>query len=125
MPSSAGSVSGNALPMSPRPAAPSRASMMAWVSTSASECPSSPFSQGMSTPPRMSLAPVHQPVDVVAVSDPQIRVCHCSSASPIARSAGVVNLMLESSPSTRVTCLPRCSAAEQSSVSGTPFWMQS
>jgi hypothetical protein len=41
--------------MSSRPAAPSRASVTAWVRTSASEWPRSIFSKGISTPPRMSL----------------------------------------------------------------------
>ena len=41
------------LPMSPIAAAPSSASMTAWVSTSASEWPSRPFSNGMRTPPRI------------------------------------------------------------------------
>src|SRR3954452_22309936 len=43
--------------MSPRPAAPSNASMTAWARTSASECPSGPRSHGMSTPPRMNGRP--------------------------------------------------------------------
>ena len=53
------SSSGNRVPMSPRPPAPSRASITAWVRTSASEWPSSPRSCSTSTPPRTSgrLAP--------------------------------------------------------------------
>ena len=39
-----GSVSGKCCPISPRAAAPSRASMIAWTTTSASEWPRSPFS---------------------------------------------------------------------------------
>ena len=51
------SQSGNSLPISSKPAAPSRASITAWVSTSASECPSKPRSCGMSTPPMMQRRP--------------------------------------------------------------------
>ena len=51
------SVSGKSLPMSPRPAAPKRASISAWVAASASEWPSSPSSQGISTPPSTSRLP--------------------------------------------------------------------
>src|SRR4051812_29602417 len=43
--------------MSPRAAAPSRASMIACVRTSASECPARPLACGMSTPPRISRRP--------------------------------------------------------------------
>src|SRR3954447_19998246 len=43
--------------MSPRAAAPSRASMIACVRTSASEWPARPLSCGMSTPPRTSRRP--------------------------------------------------------------------
>src|SRR5579863_10501154 len=45
------------MPMSPRAAAPKRASVMAWASTSASEWPSNPNSEGIVTPPRMSGRP--------------------------------------------------------------------
>jgi hypothetical protein len=45
------------LPMSPSPAAPSSASMTAWVRTSASEWPASPRSCSMRTPPRTSARP--------------------------------------------------------------------
>src|ERR1700694_3867664 len=48
---------GNNLPMSPRPAAPSSASITACVSTSASEWPSSPVGWPMETPPRMRSRP--------------------------------------------------------------------
>src|SRR5215218_6099483 len=41
--------------MSSSPAAPSRASVTAWASTSASDWPRSPFSNEISTPPRTSL----------------------------------------------------------------------
>src|SRR4051794_7222040 len=51
------SVSGKCWPMSPRPAAPSSASMIACVRTSASEWPARPSSCGMSTPPRISGRP--------------------------------------------------------------------
>src|SRR6185312_12339529 len=51
------SVSGKWWPMSSRPAAPSRASITACVRTSASECPASPRSWGISTPPRISRRP--------------------------------------------------------------------
>src|SRR5918997_2948985 len=43
--------------MSSRPAAPRRASVMAWARTSASEWPVRPLSEGISTPPRTSLRP--------------------------------------------------------------------
>jgi len=45
------------VPMSPRAAAPSSASRTAWVSTSASESPSSPRGCGTVTPPRTSGRP--------------------------------------------------------------------
>src|SRR5258708_27827015 len=44
-------------PMSPMAAAPSRASIRACVTASASECPARPCGWGISTPPRMSLRP--------------------------------------------------------------------
>ena len=50
-------MSGNSAPMSSRPAAPSSASMTAWVRTSASEWPSRPCSYGSVTPPRISGRP--------------------------------------------------------------------
>src|SRR5947208_5049173 len=52
-----GSVLGNRRPMSPSPAAPSRASVSAWATASASEWPASPCGWGISTPPRISLRP--------------------------------------------------------------------
>src|SRR2546422_1656575 len=52
-----GSVGGNICPMSPRPAAPRMASVRACATASASECPTSPRGEGISTPPRMSLRP--------------------------------------------------------------------
>src|SRR2546428_13466720 len=52
-----GSVGGNICPMSPRPAAPSTASVRACATASASECPTSPRGDGISTPPRMSFLP--------------------------------------------------------------------
>ena len=52
-----GLVFGKWRPMSPRAAAPSRASLTAWSRTSASLWPSSPFDEGMSTPPIISLRP--------------------------------------------------------------------
>ena len=52
-----GSVSGKWRPMSPRATAPRTASVIACASTSASECPASPFSDGTVTPPRMSGRP--------------------------------------------------------------------
>src|SRR2546426_852148 len=52
-----GSVGGNICPMSPRPAAPSTASVRACATASASECPTSPRGWGISTPPRMSFLP--------------------------------------------------------------------
>lgn len=52
-PAKLGSVSGNRWPISPKPAAPSRASVMAWSRASASECPLSPRRWGMVTPPKI------------------------------------------------------------------------
>src|SRR5947209_3781346 len=43
--------------MSPRPAAPSRASVTAWRTASASEWPASPFGWSIRTPPRTSGRP--------------------------------------------------------------------
>src|SRR5687768_3227412 len=51
------SVGGKCLPMSPSPAAPSSASVKACATASASECPSSPRSCGISTPARISFRP--------------------------------------------------------------------
>jgi len=51
------SSSGKRVPMSPDPAAPSRASITAWVSTSASEWPSRPRECSISTPPRTRRRP--------------------------------------------------------------------
>ena len=51
------SVSGKCRPMSPSPAAPSSASVMACSSTSASEWPSRPCVWGTRTPPIMSGRP--------------------------------------------------------------------
>ena len=53
----AASVSGKCLPISPSPRAPRMASAMACSSTSASECPSRPRFQGISTPPMISFLP--------------------------------------------------------------------
>ena len=50
-------MAGKCLPMSPSAAALSNASMTAWINTSASECPRSPFSHGISTPPMISFRP--------------------------------------------------------------------
>src|SRR5229473_2270408 len=50
-----GSLDGNIVPMSPRPAAPRMASMRACATASPSECPARPRGWGMSTPPRISL----------------------------------------------------------------------
>src|ERR1700683_3646348 len=52
-----GSVSGKCIPISPRAAAPSRASVIACKRISASEWPSSPNSLGIVTPPRISARP--------------------------------------------------------------------
>src|SRR6266852_1196534 len=52
-----GFVSGKCSPISPSAAAPSSASHIAWMSTSASEKPSSPFSKGITTPPTTSFRP--------------------------------------------------------------------
>src|SRR5690606_27781197 len=56
-PAYAGSVSGNSSPISPRPAAPSRASMSACAATSASEWPASPSVWSTRTPQRTSSRP--------------------------------------------------------------------
>src|SRR5437764_9849842 len=53
-----GSESGKCMPMSPSAAAPSKASVTACASTSASEWPSKPNSQGIVIPPRISGRPV-------------------------------------------------------------------
>jgi hypothetical protein len=49
-----GSDGGKCSPMSPRPAAPSKASVIAWSTTSASLCPARPRSCGISIPPIMT-----------------------------------------------------------------------
>src|SRR5690606_6422339 len=46
-----GSLGGKCVPMSPSAAAPRIASVTAWATASASECPASPRSCGISTPP--------------------------------------------------------------------------
>jgi hypothetical protein len=60
---------GNGVPMSPSPAAPSKASVMACSSTSASEWPSRPWVCGMVTPPDDQRPPGHQGVHVPALTD--------------------------------------------------------
>ena len=57
-PSTAHPPAGKCCPMSPSPAAPRSASMIACSSTSASLCPASPVSPASSTPPRMSGRPL-------------------------------------------------------------------
>ena len=56
-PALATSVSGNISPMSPSPAAPRIASVIAWATASPSECPSRCTSLGIGTPPRTSGPP--------------------------------------------------------------------
>ena len=95
-PAYAGSLSGNRCPMSGSAAAPSSASMTACRSTSASEWPSSPRSNGMSTPPRISFLPstsrcVSKPVPY-----------RVSMRSARAQSAGVVSFSLSALPMTSV-----------------------
>jgi hypothetical protein len=48
---------GNKVPISPRSAAPHKASIMEWIATSASLQPDRPLSWGMSTPPKTNLRP--------------------------------------------------------------------
>ena len=55
IPAYASSVSGKCFPISPSAVAPNNASITACTATSASECPSSPYSYGISTPPSISL----------------------------------------------------------------------
>ena len=64
----------------PAAAAPRIASVTAWQTASASEWPSSPLSNGMVTPPRMSGRPPAQPMQVVAVADAQRRHACCRAA---------------------------------------------
>ena len=60
------SVSGKCWPMSPSPAAPSSASMIAWVSTSASEWPARPALGAISTPPSTSRRPASKRCESIA-----------------------------------------------------------
>jgi hypothetical protein len=69
------SVSGKCVPMSPSPAAPSSASVMACSSTSASEWPSRPSGVGNLHAANDQLAPRHQRVHVPALSDSKVHVC--------------------------------------------------
>ena len=57
--------------MSGRPAAASRASQIAWATTSPSECPPSPSGWSMAIVPSISGRPGREPVRVDAVADPQ------------------------------------------------------
>ena len=57
---------GNGSPMSPSPIAPSRASVMAWRTTSASLWPSRPRSCGTRTPPSQTCVARREGVDVEA-----------------------------------------------------------
>ena len=57
IPFSEASVFGNWFPISRNPAAPSNASQMACISTSASECPTADFCEGIFTPPRVKNSP--------------------------------------------------------------------
>ena len=78
-------VSGKCTPMSPAPMAPRTASQIACSSTSASECPSSPRSNGTSTPPSTRRRPGDQRVHVEAVADARCTCCgHRASASALA-----------------------------------------
>ena len=88
----------------PSAAAPSRASITAWVSTSASECPSSPVQRAPSPRPVPGRAR-YQPVYVIAVSNAQIRHALFSlsrrNASARVRSEAVVILMFSRQPGAR------------------------
>ena len=61
-----GSVSGKCRPMSPSAAAPSTASVTAWQTTSASECPSAPAVGRNRDAAEDQRTPGHEPVQVVA-----------------------------------------------------------
>ena len=68
------------MPMSPRPAAPSSASLHAWAIASASLCPSSPRSPSNTQPASTStlLRVVGESVDVEALPDSQVAGVHRS-----------------------------------------------
>ena len=80
--SSAGSVSGKCWPMSPSPAAPSRASATAWATTSASLWPTSPGSPVERAPAEHQRPGrvVAEAVDVEALADPDLEA-HASVTS--------------------------------------------
>ena len=129
-PLKAASVSGKWRPMSPRPAAPSSASVMACSSASASEWPSSPWLCSMRTPPRIS----GRPATSACVSQPSpmrsrrlMRSCRsrvASSRSASARSCGQVTLKFSSSPGTSSGAWPSASTALASSVTASPALRQ-
>ena len=99
------------MPMSPSAAAPSRASVMAWARTSASEWPSRPNSQGMVTPPRISGRPGRDAVNVPAQAGADIRstarssprASFCEEQPRQFHVVGLVILMFRSLPCTTLT----------------------
>src|SRR5260221_3508391 len=106
---------GKRRPRSPRPAAPNRASAIAWRATSPSECPCNLGAAASSTPPRTSgmAGPkgwLSWPIPVRAARAP------ASTAATRRRSPGKVTFMLPGSPGTRRTGTPQASRRAASSV---------
>ena len=99
------------MPMSPSAAAPSSASVMACSRMSASECPSSPNSEGIVTPPRISGRPgamrcTSQPRPSAKLAQdaiPRAPVSSARNSRARSMSVGLVILMLRSLPCTTLT----------------------
>ncbi len=117
-----GSVSGKCRPMSPRATAPRIASVMACASTSASEWPASPFSDGTVTPPRMSGRPSTSRCRSYPVPT-RMAAPHAApptTASAAFKSVMVVIFTFAGSPCTIRTRKPAASARAASSVATAP-----
>ena len=102
--------------MSPAPAAPRIASVTAWQTTSASECPSAPRSAGIVTPPRTSGRPRRAGAGRSRCRPVATPPDGCTRARARARSAAVVIFTFAASPSTTCTRCPARSASVASSV---------
>ena len=106
----------NAPPMSPRPAADSRASVMACATASPSLCPASPGSPGQWSPASHSSAPSSNPCVSVPTPMRGPPPRRETSSSARRRSQGVVILNASGSPGTTLTRCPDALTSAASSV---------
>ena len=101
--------------MSPSPAAPSKASVMAWSTTSASLWPARPRACGICDPAQHDRAVAGEGVDVEAHAGARRSAARRAIASARSKSAGVVSFSSTGSPSTAATFMP--GGAQRPSVS--------